>query len=86
MYHFEAGDLEIPYIYFFREIFKFLEDKSNNVFREILQCFRKTEKFERNRIPKVGYLVVKMKRTYFALIQNAHAPERWYLVISEDIF
>ena len=30
----------------FREIFKFREDKSNNVFREILQCFRKTAKFE----------------------------------------
>ena len=27
----------------FREIFKFREDKSNNVFREILKCFRKTE-------------------------------------------
>ena len=26
----------------FREIFKFREDKSNNVFREILKCFRKT--------------------------------------------
>ena len=30
----------------FREIFKFCEDKSNNVFREILKCFRKTAKFE----------------------------------------
>ena len=30
----------------FREIFKFPEDKSNNVFREILKCFRKTTKFE----------------------------------------
>ena len=30
----------------FREIFKFCEDKSNNVFREILTCFRKTAKFE----------------------------------------
>ena len=30
----------------FREIFKFREDKSNNVFREILKCFRKTVKFE----------------------------------------
>ena len=27
-------------------IFKFCEDKSNNVFREILKCFRKTAKFE----------------------------------------
>ena len=27
-------------------IFKFREDKSNNVFREILKCFRKTAKFE----------------------------------------
>ena len=26
----------------FREIFKFREDKSNNVFREIRKCFRKT--------------------------------------------
>ena len=30
----------------FREIFKFHEDKSNNVFREIRKCFRKTAKFE----------------------------------------
>ena len=30
----------------FREILKFCEDKSNNVFREILKCFRKTAKFE----------------------------------------
>ena len=28
------------------EIFKFREDKSNNVFREIRKCFRKTAKFE----------------------------------------
>ena len=28
----------------FREIFKFREDKSNNVFREIRKCFRKTAK------------------------------------------
>ena len=27
----------------FREIFKFREDKSNNVFREIRKCFHKTE-------------------------------------------
>ena len=31
---------------FSREIFKFREDKGNNVFREILKCFRKTAKFE----------------------------------------
>ena len=30
----------------FREIFKFREDKSNNVFHEIRKCFRKTAKFE----------------------------------------
>ena len=30
----------------FREIFKFREDESNNVFREIRKCFRKTAKFE----------------------------------------
>ena len=30
----------------FREIFKFREDKSNNVFREILKCFHKTAKFK----------------------------------------
>ena len=30
----------------FREIFKFRADKSNNVVREILKCFRKTAKFE----------------------------------------
>ena len=29
----------------FREIFKFREDKGNNVFREILKCFRKTANF-----------------------------------------
>ena len=29
----------------FREIFKFREDKSKNVFREILKCFRKIAKF-----------------------------------------
>ena len=29
----------------FREIFKFREDKSNNVFRDICKCFRKTAKF-----------------------------------------
>ena len=28
------------------EIFKFREDKRNNVFREILKCFRKTAKFK----------------------------------------
>ena len=44
---FDYDDLEIPNIYnLFREIFKFREDKSNNVFREILKCFRKTAKFE----------------------------------------
>ena len=31
----------------FREIFKFREDKSNNVVREIRKCFRKTAKFEK---------------------------------------
>ena len=30
----------------FHEIFKFWEDKNNNVFREILKCFCKTAKFE----------------------------------------
>ena len=30
----------------FHEIFKFREDKSNNVFREIRKCFRKNAKFE----------------------------------------
>ena len=30
----------------FREIFNFRKDKSNNVFREIRKCFRKTAKFE----------------------------------------
>ena len=47
IYYFEARDLEIPNIYiFFRKIFKFREDKSKNVFREIHKCFRKTAKFE----------------------------------------
>ena len=31
---------------FCRIIIKFREDKRNNVFREILKCFRKTAKFE----------------------------------------
>ena len=31
---------------FFHEIFKYREDKSNNVFREIRKWFRKTAKFE----------------------------------------
>ena len=30
----------------FREIFKLREDTSNNEFREIRKCFRKTAKFE----------------------------------------
>ena len=30
----------------FLEIFKFREYKSNNEFREVLKCFRKTAKFE----------------------------------------
>ena len=30
----------------FREIFNFREDKTNNVFLEILKCFRKNAKFE----------------------------------------
>ena len=46
IYHFEAGDLEFQMYNLFREIFKFREDKSNNVFREIRKCFRKTAKFE----------------------------------------
>ena len=47
IYYFEARDLEIPNIYtLFGEIFKFREDKSNNVFREILKFSRKTAKFE----------------------------------------
>ena len=29
----------------FREIFQFRGDKNNDVFREILKCFRKTAKF-----------------------------------------
>ena len=41
IYHFEAGDLILQ-----RVIFEFHEDKSNNVFREILKYFRKTAKFE----------------------------------------
>ena len=37
----------------FREIFKFREDKSSNVFREILKCFRKTAIiFERLKLPQ----------------------------------
>ena len=46
IYHFEAGIWRFEIYNFFREIFKFREDNSNNVFREILKCFRKTAKFE----------------------------------------
>ena len=46
IYHFEAVGLVVPNIYLFLEIFKFREDKSNNVFRELLRCLRKTAKFE----------------------------------------
>ena len=45
-YHFEAGDLGFQIYNLFCEIFKSREDKSNNVFCEILKCFRKTAKFE----------------------------------------
>ena len=41
----------------FREIFKFREDKSNNVFLRILKCFRKTTKFDffRNKLAFPDY-------------------------------
>ena len=42
-----STELQIFQIYnLFLEIFKFREDKKNNVFREILKCFRKIAKFE----------------------------------------
>ena len=46
IYHFEEGIWRFQIYNLFREIFKFREDKSNNVFREILKYFRKTAKFE----------------------------------------
>ena len=40
-------NMNISYIILKRVIYNlFREDKSNNVFREILKCFRKTAKFE----------------------------------------
>ena len=48
MYHFEAGDLETGQIYnLFLEIFKFREDKSNNVFAKFLNAFVKPLVFSR---------------------------------------
>ena len=38
IHHFEADDLEL--------ILNFEKDKSNNVFREVLKCFRKIAKFK----------------------------------------
>ena len=46
IYHFEAVIWRFQIYNLFHEIFKFCEDKSNNVFREILKCFRQTTKFE----------------------------------------
>ena len=48
IYHFEVGDLEIFFLMGYFEIMYFAgcEDKSNNVFREVLKCFRRTAKFE----------------------------------------
>ena len=40
----------------FREIFKFREDKSNNVFREIRKCLRKTAYFA-----KIAHKIAKPK-------------------------
>ena len=47
----------------FREIFKFREDKSNNVFREICKCFRKTVKSKMSK----GYYS-NLKRFTLALV------------------
>ena len=51
----------------FRKIFKFCEDKSNNVFREILKCFRKTAKFElsaRNKLYIWNLQITRFKMIY----------------------
>ena len=51
----------------FREIFKFREDKSNNVFREIRKCFRKTAKFDffsRNKLYIWNLQITRFKMIY----------------------
>ena len=69
IYNFEARDLEIPNIYnLFREIFKFREDKSNNVVREIRKCFRKTAKFEF--FAKQIIYISNLQITRFKMIYN----------------
>ena len=47
----------------FLEIFKFREDKTDNVFREILKCFRKTAKFE---------FFAKQIQKNFKLLEHKH--------------
>ena len=64
----------------FLEIFKFREDKSNNVFREIRKCLRKTAKFEFF-AKQIIYLEspdhAKIKAImYFAKFVNAYVKPR----------
>ena len=55
----------------FREIFKFREDKSNNVFREIRKCFRKTAENGLN-------------SAYFAIIAHKIAKPKYFPNIFDD--
>ena len=50
----------------FREIFKFHEDKSNNVFCEILKCFRKPRNlnFSRNKLYIWNLQITRFKMMY----------------------
>ena len=47
-------------------MFKFREDKNNNVFREIRKCFRKTAKFEfsRNKLYIWNLQITRFKMIY----------------------
>ena len=61
----------------FREIFKFREDKSNNVFREIRKCLRKTSKFFRT--SENG-----LNSAYFAKIAHKIAKIKYFPNIFDD--
>ena len=73
----------------FREIFKFREDKSNNVFREIRKFLRKTAKFE---FFAKQIIYLKFFRTsenglnsaYFAKIAHKIAKPKYFPNIFDD--
>ena len=83
----------------FREIFKFREDKSNNVFREIRKCFRKTAKLEIfretnymfgiSRSPASKWYIIcscskSLKSDYFAKIAHKIAEPKYFPNIFDD--